>query len=261
MLAGCGPKRVNVVVPPPTSGGRIPGPAPGGGGSGGFNMAAPQSPDPRMTPGATLPVTSGDFCTSGYSKKVRNVPSSVKRQVYEAYGIRSRKRGEYEVDHLISLQLGGSNSIKNLWPQSYKTQPWNAYVKDALENELHRQICAGQLDAKTAQQDIARDWIAAYKKYFHTDRPTITNAPRSERSRPAAFAMPSDNQPDMGDDASSAASAPVSPGNGQVWVNTKSGKYFLPGARYYGKTKQGEYMSEADAKRRDYQSASGNGGL
>jgi hypothetical protein len=32
-------------------------------------------------------------------------------------------------------------------------------------------VCAGQLDLSAAQRDIATDWIAAYKKYFRTDKP------------------------------------------------------------------------------------------
>ena len=43
------------------------------------------------------------------------------------------------------------------------------------------------------------------------------------------------------------ASNPGTPGNGQVWVNTDSHVYHKAGSRYYGKTKQGKYMSEADA--------------
>jgi hypothetical protein len=127
----------------------------------------PILPDPAKTPGAVLEVTARDICVPGYSKRVRNVPIQVKRQAYANYGIRTHEPGEYEVDHLISLQLGGSNSIKNLWPESFRTQPWNAYVKDALENELHRRVCAGTLDLGKAQQVIAHDWVSGYRTYVH----------------------------------------------------------------------------------------------
>lgn len=134
-----------------------------------YNMKAPLLPNAQMTPGDALEVESGDICVSGYSKKVRNVPTSVKNQVYAAYGIASRAPGEYEVDHLISLELGGSNSIRNLWRQSYHTPIWNARSKDTLENELHRRICSGQIDMKTAQQLISVNWIAGYRKVFGHD--------------------------------------------------------------------------------------------
>src|SRR5271166_5445830 len=124
---------------------------------------APILPAPKLTPGDTFEVKVQDLCVHGYTKKVRNVPAEMKREVYEEYGITSHGSGDYEVDHLIPLELGGSNSIKNLWPESHRTSPWNAKVKDRLEGKLHELVCSGQLDLKTAQQAIAADWIEAYK--------------------------------------------------------------------------------------------------
>jgi hypothetical protein len=40
-----------------------------------------------------------------------------------------------------------------------------------LEDHLRNLVCDGQLDLATAQREIATNWIEAYKKYFHTDRP------------------------------------------------------------------------------------------
>lgn len=222
---------------------------------------APLLPDPKMSPGATLPVTRDDICVPGYTKKVRNVPADVKRQVYAEYGIASHKPGEYEVDHLVSLELGGSNSIKNLWPQSYLTQPWNAHVKDVLENELHAEVCSGHLDLATAQHDIATDWIAAYKKYFHTNVPLSTTGGVSgshrRRSRHPLTGRELPFPTPAASSASSTENAPPASAGSQVWVNLKSGKYFDSGSPYYGNTKQGQYMTEAQARQQGYVAAKG----
>ena len=203
----------------------------------------PLLPDPKLTPGATLDVTKDDVCVPGYSKKVRNVPQNVKDQAYAEYGITHHAPGEFEVDHLISLELGGSNSLKNLWPQSYKTQPWNAHVKDALENELHKEVCNGTIDLKTAQQDIAKDWIAAYKRYFHTNTPLAKGAKSTRGVKGAKGGSKTDT---------------AAAGKGKVWVNLNSGVYWRPGTQYYGKTKKGKYMSEAAALKAGYHAARGS---
>ncbi len=122
-------------------------------------------PNASLSPGDILEVTKADICVSGYSSKVRNVPESVKNQAYQEYGITSHAPGAYEVDHLISLELGGSNSLKNLWPESYSGD-WNAHIKDKLENKLHSLVCDGSLNLATAQHEIATNWIAAYQKYL-----------------------------------------------------------------------------------------------
>jgi len=119
------------------------------------------------------------FCTPGYTKLVRAVPAAVKREVYAACQRRQRKGVCCEVDHLISLELGGSNRITNLWPEPYDIT-WNAHVKDRLENRLHEMVCAGQLDLATAQKAIATDWIAAYKRYENSNPDSVRAKRRRE---------------------------------------------------------------------------------
>jgi hypothetical protein len=114
-------------------------------------------PDPQITPGDVLTTDASVICVPGYTKTVRDVPQRVKNQVYRQYGVVSRAPREYEVDHLVSLELGGSNSIRNLWPQSYVTQPLNAHVKDRVENQLHKLVCAGTVPLEPAQKEIAAD--------------------------------------------------------------------------------------------------------
>jgi hypothetical protein len=212
----------------------------------------PLWPDPRLTPGDVLDVTRADVCTPGYAHKVRNVPAEVKRQAYAEYGIASHQPGDFEIDHLISLELGGSNSLKNLWPQSYKTQPWNAHVKDKLENELHAEVCSGKISLATAQRDISHDWIAAYKRYFRTGAPLGRGrgGGATRRHDRAATARPASAQP-LGIHALLDHLAH----RGKVWVNTRSGVYWRPGTRYYGKTKEGKYMTENEAIREGYHMA------
>lgn len=132
----------------------------------GYNQQAPLLPDPQRTPGDVLTSDPSVICRPGYTKTVRNVPQQIKGAVYREYGIISRDPGEYEIDHLISLELGGSNSVRNLWPESYKTQPLNAHVKDEIENRLHDLACAGKITFPVAQQAIAHNWEAAYVQYI-----------------------------------------------------------------------------------------------
>ncbi len=121
-------------------------------------------PDKACTPGAVFPtVTKEQICTPGYSKSVRNVPSSIKEQVFASYGITSHRPGEYEVDHLISLELGGSNDISNLWPEVAEPRP-GYHEKDKVENYLHDEICSGSITLQEAQQKIASDWLQVYNE-------------------------------------------------------------------------------------------------
>lgn len=123
-------------------------------------------PDPKLTPGVVdKHATKDKICEKGYAGKVRHVTESDKKAVYAAYGIRSHKPGQYEIDHLISLELGGMNDRENLWPQSY-TGTMNAHMKDALENKLHQMVCEGTITLEEAQKDISENWIESYEKYI-----------------------------------------------------------------------------------------------
>jgi hypothetical protein len=130
------------------------------------DVFAADLPDPDLTPGAVRNADVGAICRPGSAKAARHTPQAVKEKVYREYGITNREPGEYEVDHLISLELGGADVAANLWPQSYLTRPWNAHVKDRLENWLHAEVCAGRLSLQDAQQAIAGDWIRTYRKYL-----------------------------------------------------------------------------------------------
>ena len=80
-------------------------------------------PDHDCTPGAVFKrATARKVCRSGYTERARNVSQATKERVYERYGVVARKPGEYEVDHLVPLSLGGSNALRNLWPQRVHTR-------------------------------------------------------------------------------------------------------------------------------------------
>ncbi len=127
-------------------------------------------PDSRLTPGATLLVNRVAVCSQSNVKN-KPVPSALQRKVFEEYGMTGVDPRAYEVDYLVTPALGGADDIHNLWPHSYSATAWNAQVKDRLEDRLRGMVCDGSLDLTEAQREIASNWIAAYKKYFHTNQP------------------------------------------------------------------------------------------
>ena len=120
-------------------------------------------PDSNMTPGATFNVTKEQVCTLGYSKSVRHVTKKLKRKVYHEYHMSRIPSKCCEIDHFIPLELGGSNDIKNLWPETFPT----AYWKDIVENYLHNEVCQNRLTLEEAQKLIVNDW---YKVYLEIKR-------------------------------------------------------------------------------------------
>jgi len=132
-------------------------------------------PNRRFTPGALNPaVTQGNvretICVRGYTKSIRppqEYTERLKRREIHQYGYTDFRLRDYEEDHLVSLELGGSpTSPRNLWPQPHHViGGWGSYAKDRLENRLHTLVCRGRLPLDEAQRAIATDWISAYRRY------------------------------------------------------------------------------------------------
>jgi hypothetical protein len=117
-------------------------------------------PDSRCTPGSVDPAVTqanigSTICRSGYTATVRppsSQTSSFKYSVAEpAYG----QSGSGELDHLVPLELGGSNDATNLWVETGSIPN----PKDAVENALNNEVCDGTLSLRAAQREIARNWL------------------------------------------------------------------------------------------------------
>ena len=131
-------------------------------------------PNPKLTPGATVKVKKDDLCGS-YEPADRSIPISLKRKVFDLYGFRTENSIPHNIDHLIPVSLGGSNSIENLWPQPLSGE-WSYNHKNKLERRLRKLVCKGELDLEKAQQEISKDWVSAYKRYLA--KPVDTSSKR-----------------------------------------------------------------------------------
>ena len=125
------------------------------------------TPNRSFTPGATRPVTLNEICADSDDDLDPKVPISLHNAVLEEYGIRPGKsERNYQIDYLVNPQLGGTADIRNLWPQPYYENVWDARAKDELERHLHKMVCAHTMDLGEAQRAIATNWVEAYKKYI-----------------------------------------------------------------------------------------------
>ena len=123
---------------------------------------------PGMTnPAVTQANIDTTICVSGWTKTIRPPASytdKLKRQQMAARHLTGAP-SDFEEDHLISLEIGGNpTSPMNLWPEPWNG-PYGAHKKDRLENRLKALVCAHKLPLVDAQQAIASDWRAAYRKY------------------------------------------------------------------------------------------------
>lgn len=133
-------------------------------------------PAPRLTPGALDPRVNDrnihqTICVPGWSRAARppeSLTEGIKRERIAAYGDADRRMRDYELDHLVPLELGGAGAdARNLWPQPHHVAGgWGSYAKDRLEDRLHAMVCHDRLPLSEARRAIAGDWIAAYTRYI-----------------------------------------------------------------------------------------------
>lgn len=128
-------------------------------------------PDAACTPGGVTQTVTQEtigvtICTPGYARRVRppsSVTARIKHAVMAAYGLDDSAGADYELDHLVPLELGGApDDIANLWPQP-RTGEANSTMKDRVETALHDSVCRGEIPLADAQHRIATDWFGAYR--------------------------------------------------------------------------------------------------
>jgi hypothetical protein len=113
-------------------------------------------PNPKLTPGRI----------AEHDKDRGGVTVQMEQKVFAHYRIPWSRRPQFKVDHLIPLELGGADTIDNLWPQSLRTRPYDADRKELLTEVLLQRIRTGRMTVAQAQEEIRKDWIDAFVDYL-----------------------------------------------------------------------------------------------
>ncbi|HSV61978.1 MAG TPA: HNH endonuclease signature motif containing protein [Chthoniobacterales bacterium] len=120
-----------------------------------FGNAPPHNallPNPKLTPGRVAK-----------SEKERSgVTLAMERKVFARYHLPWERRARFKIDHLIPLELGGADTIDNLWPQKLEAKPYGPERKELLTQVLLEKVRSGRLTLEQAQEEIRRDWIDAF---------------------------------------------------------------------------------------------------
>ncbi len=119
-----------------------------------------------------------------------------------------------------------------------------------------KKIVAGRPYGSTA--DLSKAGVSA--KTIQKITPLVTVGPAAAATpAPAApppakaSSAPAGKPTDTAKESSAPAQVP--PAKGMVWVNTSTGVFHYEGDRWYGKTKEGKFMTEADALKAGYHAA------
>jgi hypothetical protein len=121
-------------------------------------------PDPTLTPGSVRTTNLGEICSEGTRQLSHRHDDMA---IMAEYGLAPESRPEFEINHLVPLELGGSDDLSNLWPQPRPSiEPeWNAERKHELESALHVLVCSGELDIEATQKALIEDWTKVWRRY------------------------------------------------------------------------------------------------
>ena len=134
-------------------------------------------PDPSLTPGAIRTTDAGAICSTG-TAQFRHWDRDRADRIFESYHIARKDRIQYTLDHLVPLEIGGADTIENIWPEPRRSLAgeWDDEAKDQLERRLAVLVCDRSLPVTEAQRAIAEDWTAAYARFFPTGRTSVRSA-------------------------------------------------------------------------------------
>lgn len=109
-------------------------------------------PNPKLTPGRVAKT----------DKERGGVTVKMEQKVFARYRLPWERRAQFKIDHLIPPELGGADTVDNLWPQSLRTRPYGSDRKELLVEVLLGKIRNGKMSVAQAQDEISRDWIDAF---------------------------------------------------------------------------------------------------
>lgn len=135
-------------------------------------------PNRTLTPGVYNPAVTQatirfTICKVGWTATIRpptSYTNPLKVRQIAIYGYADKVLADYEEDHLISLELGGSPmSAKNLWPEPHHIKigghDLGSFSKDGFETHLKSLVCAGKLTLAKARAEIATNWVVYWKAW------------------------------------------------------------------------------------------------
>ena len=119
----------------------------------------------------------GAICGTG-TAQFRHWDRARADRIFESYHIARKDQIQYTLDHLCRCEIGGADTIENIWPEPRRSLAgeWDDEAKDQLERRLAVLVCDRSLPVTEAQRAIAEDWTAAYARFFPTGHTYVRSA-------------------------------------------------------------------------------------